>query len=60
MTRFLNDGNHHTDHKNLDEGVFRVIPVGMKIVLFNDKLETANNCNPFYSMFDDKGKIIGT
>jgi hypothetical protein len=48
----------------------------MKIVLFNDKLETAssvNPSNPFYSMYgtgkdkdedgniiDDYGKIIGT
>lgn len=32
----------------------------MKIVLFNDKLETANNSNPFYSMYNDQNKIIGT
>jgi len=39
---------------------FHVNPIGMKIVLFHDKLETANNTNPFYSMFNKKGKIIGT
>ena len=45
----------------------------MKIVLFNEILETAGNTNPFYSMYgtgldkdddgnliNDKGKIIGT
>jgi hypothetical protein len=46
---------------------FHVNPIGMKIVLFTDKLETANNTNPFYSMFGPedgeeryRGKIIGT
>jgi len=32
----------------------------MKIVLFNDKLDSANNTNPFYSMFDENNKICGT
>jgi hypothetical protein len=40
--------------------MFHVNPIGMKIVLFKDKLETAGNANPFYSLYDDKFKIIGT
>ena len=40
--------------------MFHVNPIGMKIVLFKDKLETAGNTNPFYSMYDEDLKIIGT
>jgi len=51
--------HHGADHHEEDVDRFSVTPVGMKIVLFNDKLETVNNTNPFYSMYKD-GKIIGT
>ena len=64
--KFLEQKDDHTethkDHilKQVDEDKFQVTPLGMKIVLFNDKLDSANNTNPFYSMFDENNKICGT
>lgn len=56
------EGDHEDVFLNQEESKekFHVNPIGMKIVLFQDKLETANNTNPFYSMYDEKNKIIGT
>ena len=67
VDHFHEDKTEHGEHeeetlkKSKDKKEqFHVNPIGMKVVLFMDKLETANNTNPFYSMFDKDGKIIGT
>ena len=55
--------HHDRDTKDIEQCNkfrFHITPIGMKIVLFNDKIETFNNANPFYSMFDKNGLIVGT